>query len=384
MAGHIRKRPNGWRVYASRGTDSPTDKRVRICEVVHGSKRDAQRRLRAIQTELEQGSYVSKTAETLNQFVERWFPTKQASVSHTTATSYRNLLDKSILPVMGNKKVQQIDNMDIAAFLSSFVRRGKVSQAEHLWVFLRMMFKAAREMGAISHNPIRGVERPKVPKREMRSLSPREWMAVRDELAVSNPYNLAVLTTMITTGMRRSELCGLQWRDIDFDRSILHIRRAFHHVGGVSTYAEPKTTRSRRAIALDPGTVESLRYVRDHAALVASYYGRVLSDDSPVFSVDGSAPYSPDSISGMWKRVSKKLGIKARLHDLRHTAATLMLANGVPVGDVSDRLGHSTPGFTLTVYRHSVPGAQEEAAARLAGALNGAPVKQLVEPLSVG
>ena len=90
MPGTIEKRANGWRIWASCGKDLATGKRLRISEVVHGSKREAQRRLRAIQTELDQGSYVSKTAETLNQFVERWFPTKQASVSHTTATVYRN------------------------------------------------------------------------------------------------------------------------------------------------------------------------------------------------------------------------------------------------------------------------------------------------------
>ena len=103
---------------------------------------------------------------------------------------------------------------------------------------------------------------------------------------------------------------------------------------------------------------------------LASLSGRTLAENSPVFSVDGSRPCSPDSITGMWQRVSKKAGVKAKLHDLRRAAATLMLAGGVPVGDVLDRLGHSSPGFTLTVYRHSAPGAQEEAAIKLAAALS--------------
>jgi len=93
--------------------------------------------------------------------------------------------------------------------------------------------------------------------------------------------------------------------------------------------------------------------------------------ETPVFSLDQISPLRPDTISQLWLKVKKALGLNVRLHDLRHTAATLMLAAGVPIGDVSDRLGHATPGFTMTVYRHAIPGAQEEAAERLAALLHG-------------
>jgi integrase len=99
--------------------------------------------------------------------------------------------------------------------------------------------------------------------------------------------------------------------------------------------------------------------------------GLLTTIDTPVFSLDQLSPLRPDTISQLWLKVKRALGLSVRLHDLRHTAATLMLAAGVPIGDVSDRLGHATPGFTMTVYRHAIPGAQEEAAERLASLLHG-------------
>ena len=370
MAGSITKHKNGWRVWASAGVDPDTGKRVRVSEVVTGAKRDAQRRLRELQTAVDRGEHVSKNAEPLSEFVARWWPSKKASVAHTTSVTYWKLLDRSILPVLGDTPIQRINSRHIVSFLADYIDRNKISQAEHLWVFLRLMFNAARDIGAIGHDPMRGVERPRPQKPEMRSITPEEWSRIRFALVENGGDGLAILTTLITTGMRRSELCGLEWRDVDFERSVLHVRRTFHHVGGVSTYGEPKTQRSRRAIALDPGTLDLLAGVRSKVDQLARLSGRKLSESSPVFTVDGSRPYSPDSITGMWQRISRKVGVKAKLHDLRHTAATLMLAAGVPVGDVSDRLGHSSPGFTLDVYRHSVPGAQEEAAAKLAAALS--------------
>ena len=169
----------------------------------------------------------------------------------------------------------------------------------------------------------------------------------------------------------RSELCGLQWEDIDLGRKLIHVRRSFSVVSGKSYYHEPKTDRSFRAVALDAGTERILREHYESSVRFQAMFGRYNINNVPVFTQDGETPVRPDTLTHAWGRVAKALQLNVRLHDLRHTTATLMLSAGVPVGDVSDRLGHATPGFTLTAYRHAIPGSQEAAAERLANLLNG-------------
>ncbi|MBI2964665.1 MAG: site-specific integrase, partial [Chloroflexi bacterium] len=170
---------------------------------------------------------------------------------------------------------------------------------------------------------------------------------------------------------RRSEICGLQWSDVDFDRSLVYIRRSYHVVAGVEMYREPKSARSRRAIALDAYSLNILADQRADAERLAGMFGRPLAQNAPVFARANGRPLHPETITKAWVRVARALRLSVRLHDLRHSSATLMLAAGIPVQLVSQRLGHATAGFTLTQYAGVLPGAQVEAAEKLAALLNG-------------
>jgi integrase len=173
-----------------------------------------------------------------------------------------------------------------------------------------------------------------------------------------------------TCGARRGELCALRWQHIDWNASALTIGRAIVAVKGGLIEKDTKTHAARR-IALDPATLAVLAEQRDQANARASVAGVDLPTSAYVFSTepDGSIPWTPTTVTKWFQATREALGIEnVRLHDLRHFAATRLLAAGVPVRTVSGRLGHANAATTLTVYAHFLE-ASDQAAAEVMGAL---------------
>ena len=169
------------------------------------------------------------------------------------------------------------------------------------------------------------------------------------------------------TGMRRGEVCGLRWEDIDLDKARLSVRRAPIPHGDVVIISEPKTSRGRRQIALDAVTVEAFKAQaalqladRDNAEVAWSETGYV-------FTMDDGRPLHPQSVSRAFDRAIAAAKLpRIRLHDLSHTHATLALRAGIHPKVVFERLGHATIAITLDTYSHAIPAMQEEAAALIA------------------
>jgi integrase len=174
--------------------------------------------------------------------------------------------------------------------------------------------------------------------------------------------------------MRRGEVLGLRWSDVDLEQSRVSVRQQLTRAGEVVAFGPPKTKKGRRSIAIDPGTVAALR--RHEAAQkpkrleVGLGYRKDL--DLVFCRVDGS-PYDPDVITGRFEqRVSRARVKRIRFHDLRHTHATIALQAGVHPKMVWERLGHSSIAVTLDLYSHVIPAMQEDAAARIAAVVDGA------------
>jgi integrase len=175
---------------------------------------------------------------------------------------------------------------------------------------------------------------------------------------------------LLTTGMRRGEVVGLRWADIDLDGEVLSVSRAIASVDGVAMETEPKTAKGRRAIALDPATVDALRRHRERQAAERDLVGDGWTDSGAVFTYPDGRTLHPDHVMVTFRRLVTGAGLPLiRLHDLRHTAATLALAAGVHPKVVQERLGHSSIGITLDTYSHVVQGMQADAAAKVAGLL---------------
>jgi len=171
------------------------------------------------------------------------------------------------------------------------------------------------------------------------------------------------------TGMRRGEILGLRWRDVDLEGRRLAVRQAVVSVAYEVLESTPKSHQAR-VIDLDTETVELLRAHRDQQGRERADWGSEYVDRGLVVTKENGGSVHPDSFSQTFERVVRNAGLRRiRLHDLRHTHATLAIKAGVPVKVISERLGHESPAFTLRQYAHVLPGMQAEAAAQVADVL---------------
>jgi integrase len=226
----------------------------------------------------------------------------------------------------------------------------------------------AMKRGVVTRNVAELIDRPKVTDREMR------WWSVVDTrrfLAHVDDDRLSALwTLLLTTGPRRGEALGLKWPDVDLDASRLAVRRALVATGYQVRYSEPKTAASRRVVSLDPGTVAALRAHRARQLEERLMLGAGYLDEGVVFASVSGEVLHPDFVSKRFDRLVKAAGVpRIRLHDVRHTCATTLLEQGVPLKVVSERLGHSSTRITADLYQHASETMQEEAAAKLGAAL---------------
>jgi integrase len=177
----------------------------------------------------------------------------------------------------------------------------------------------------------------------------------------------------LSTGARRGELCGLAWSSVDLERGTVSITDTLLDVGGKLMDGKPKTARGRRVVALDALTVAALRAHSTAQKAEAMAFGREdYNERGLVFTREDGSPVHPAWLTRRWSQIVKASGTPLiRLHDARHTSASLALAAGIPIGVVSERLGHSKTSITLDVYGHVMPAQHRDAADKLAAAMFG-------------
>jgi integrase len=180
----------------------------------------------------------------------------------------------------------------------------------------------------------------------------------------------ALWVLALHTGLRRGELLGLRWGDVDLDRAVLHVRRSLVQSGGVMGFQEPKTSSGRRTIALDAPCVVALREHRARQAEQRLRMGSLWQDHDQVFATELGTPLEPSNVDWRFRALLARAGVpRIPFHGLRHTHATLLMKHGVHPKVASERLGHANITLTLSTYSHVLPQMQEEAAAIFAAAL---------------
>ena len=322
---------------------------------------------------------------TLKSYLEdRWLPSLSIGLRETTRASYRLHVRAYIVPRLGGKRLDQVDGSDLAAFYGHLRtaggRNGRAlaeATVARVHATVSRAFRDAVEQHLIAVNPARSVPTMQRPKQRRPGDSTlRYWTAeqLRDFLEGIREHRLYPLYRVAAyTGMRRGELCGLRWQDVDLNGGSLSVRQtrtsAADPDGGKGTriiVGEPKSGKGRR-IDLDPGTVGVLRSWRrlqaeDRMALAGAW-----PDHGLVFTREDGAPPHPDTVSGTFDAMVKASGLpRITVHALRHTHATILLALGEPVKAVSERLGHSDVTTTLNYYAHVIPGLQAQAVSRFA------------------
>ena len=214
-------------------------------------------------------------------------------------------------------------------------------------------------------NPADAVEPPRPSRRELRALTPEQVRRLLSAADVT-PHS-ALVRIAVLTGMRRGELLGLRWRDLDLDSGELHVQQTAQRITGRGViFRQPKTRLSRRSIALSPEAVRVLRAHRRQQAEGRLLAGPAYHDRDLVFASGLGSAVEAGALARTWRAVVAAAGVgPVRFHDLRHAHATLMLQNGVHPKIVSERLGHASIAITLDTYSHVLPGLQAAAAAKL-------------------
>jgi integrase len=308
---------------------------------------------------------------TIGEFmINTWLPRKRREVRATTAYRYAWFVDRYINPAIGEIPLRRlrVDHLEgfYAALASTGGRAGdglapKTVLEVHVIIRAALDLAVARELlGRNAATSIRlRAGRPDGP-------SARTWTAseLATFLATARPHRLyPAIHLAAHTGMRRGEVVGLKWRDLDTATRRLSIRRTLQCVGGQAVEFGVKTRTSRRSVELDAATVNHLRRWRRRLERDGLPHG----DDDWMFCNTAGRFLNPQSLSQLFDRIVRGADVpRIRFHDLRHTHASLLVASGEPIKVVSERLGHAHPGFTMHTYQHLLPGMSAAAADRFA------------------
>jgi integrase len=380
MRGHIVKRyKNSYTIVLNLGRDPATGTPKQQWISIKGTKKEAEKRLAELLHQLDTGTFMKPGKTTLGEFLERWLKDYVwPNLAPRTAEGYEHIIRRHLIPTLGNIPLTQLKPEHLQHYysdkLSSNRHDGKgvlsPRTVKHHHVTLHTALENAVKWGLLSRNPADAVSPP-------RSQSP-EWHTLNEddinillEAAKETPY-YALFYLAIYTGMRRSELLALRWSDIDLLLCQLYVTRTLHQLGkGEILYRAPKTAKGRRKIALSPSAASVLKEHREEQKLQQAMMGIPLTDDDLVFSQPDGKPLRPDSITHAWIKLVRRVGLKGiRLHDARHSHASLMLKAGIHPKIVQERLGHASIQITLDTYSHVAPGLQEAAANRFDELMN--------------
>ena len=372
--GSIRKRKDGrWEGRYTAGRDPETGKTITKNVLAKTQKECKEKLQKAIEDTA--GLDLSKAGQyTVGQWLDIWFENyAKLKVRPSSHQTYRGYIDNHIKPNIGHIPLSKLTSLDLQKLYKKLLSGGRVKRIEakrqpkglsaktvrNLDQVISSAMDSAIAQKLILTNPTDGCALPRLEHREMKTLPAEQLASFLQEARESGVFELYY--TELATGLRRGELLGLKWEDLDLVRGEMRIRRQVARINGEVVEAPLKTKNAYRTLPLSEDTVGILKIQKQKAG------------SSPwVFPSPTGGPISPDSVLHMLHRVLKRAGLPmVRFHDLRHTFATLALQNGVDVKTVSGMLGHFSAGFTLDTYAHVTTAAQREAARTMSGVLAG-------------
>ena len=365
MRGSIRQRgKSSWEIEVYTGP-GPEGRPRRHFETVRGSKKDAQRRLTELLASLDRGIYVPPGRLTVTEHLRRWLDGyARVHCSERTFEGYQSIVERHLVPALGHVLLKQLHPQQIAEYYGKARESLSAVTVHHHHRVLSESLKYAVRMGYLGRNPCEAVVPPSPRRKAMRTLTPIE-VAVLLEAASGSRY-YPIIYTALNTGLRQAELLGLRWRDIDLDMLSISVAQVLYKRRGVCQFKEPKTSHSRRRVAMTPKLALFLREYRAGRERLCRELGRAFSLDDLVFADVEGRPIDPGVLTHAFARTVRRAGLEGvRFHDLRHTFASLMLLRGARPKVISEALGHSSVAFTMDTYSHIIEGMQQDAMALL-------------------
>jgi integrase len=355
---------------------------------------DVAKKLNEALRDVQKGIPLADERQTTGDFLERWL-TEVASqrLRPRTLRSYKQVVAAHIVPHLGRVPLARLTPQRVQKWLNDLQGHDRPAAggddderddenhvlsartAIYARAILRSALTQATRWGLVTRNVAALVEPPRKPKGEIKPLDDRQ---ARKLLRASTGHRLeALITVALALGLRQGEALGLRWGDIDKARRVLRVQRALQRVDGHLTFTEPKSERSNRTVALPDVVLKSLEKQRRRQARAKSAAGSRWVEDGLVFTSTIGTPLEPRNVTREFHDLLERAGLPhVRFHDLRHTAATLLLAQGVDPRTIMETLGHSQISLTMDTYSHVLPRLQREAANRMDSVLKTATRKR--------
>lgn len=349
MRGHIKQRSKGsWTIVMDLGRDPTTGKRKQQWVTVRGTKKEAEKKLAELQHDLDTGGYTKPDKVRVASFLDEWLRDYVwPLLSAETAQAYDTMVRKHVVPDLGKIALQKLNPAHLQSYytkkLTSGRRDGKGGLSprtvRHHHGLIHGALESAVKMQLVPRNVADSVDAPKFRSKEMRTFKQQDMMAFLESVKETEYY--PIFYVALFTALRRSELLALRWSDLDLDLGFITMNRSIHHLEDLSfVFQEPKTPKSRRQVPLSPSTSIVLRRHRETQRAARLMIDHPVGDSDLVFCKWDGKPLLPHSVSQAWRRLVRKAGFHGiRLHDARHTHATLMLEQGVNWKINSERPG---------------------------------------------
>lgn len=359
-------------------TDPLSGKRKNTTVGTYRTKKEAEKAERDALTQQEWGTLADPSRLTLADLMTSWLANKAGSITPNSQKDYEITIRLHIAPALGTVAVQKLTPATLQAQFTRWRDGGlKPRTLTRCHSIIHQALAQAMEHGIVYRNVCDAVKRSTLPKRAASVWSPEEARAFLDaslrrplltragNSGKTRPDELTpIWHFLVMEGMRRSEALGLRWRDVNWERGSVHISQTVvadkNNRGRAIIQARAKTAAGARSVKLADETLAVLREHRDPQRFVNQAAGDQWQDHGLIVSTGIGTPVNPNNVTRSYKRLVMLSGVPAiRVHDTRHTAATMMLRAGVPPKIVSERLGHANIGITLDTYSHVLPDMQD-------------------------
>lgn len=368
-----RKRKNGyaWEITVEMPPDPITKKRNRTTKTVRGTKKEAEQQMRQMIADVEKGYHVTNTKITVVEWVQTWLEVYIIpNVSPTTLSRYEGMIKRYINPLLGNLQVQQLSTLAIQAWVNNLKvspvsgKEMSASTIKHVYHVLKGAMDKAVLAGIIPRSPCQGIMLPKGHKKPAIVYTEEQ---IKQLIAAAKGTEMELIIDLeLCMGLRRGELLGLQWDDVDWENNKIHVHRNRVVVNGKSLLKDPKTAAGNRTLDVPVQLIQKLRSHRTQCMENQLRMGKAYTVTNYIIVHPDGKPIYPEYVSQLLTKLQIRADLpQCRFHDLRHLCASIMLKQGINVKVAQERLGHADISTTLNIYSHVLPSTAKEAADKI-------------------